>query len=262
MRATLAEQISNSEKGKTILFSVGQAGFIVKSKSGQLLGIDLYLSDCVERDENSIGFKRLLPHIIEPEDITLDVIIATHPHLDHYDYDAMPKLMNNGHTHLFASKECDKYVKDQNIDVNRVNFVAPGDLHVLGDFKIYFTDCDHGTGAPDAVGVLVEVDGVRIYEAGDTCLRLDYADRVKSLGKVDVLIAPINGAYGNLDEQDCAILSGNIKPELTIPCHYGMFASHGGNPGLFMKKMAELNSDGEYILLTMGEKLVLTKEEK
>ena len=36
-----------SAKG-TCLFSVGQAGYIVKSDSGQLLAIDLYLSNCVE----------------------------------------------------------------------------------------------------------------------------------------------------------------------------------------------------------------------
>ena len=33
--------------GKTYLFSVGQAGYIIKSKTGQLLAIDMYLSECV-----------------------------------------------------------------------------------------------------------------------------------------------------------------------------------------------------------------------
>ena len=42
-----AIKVLTANLGKTYLFSTGQAGFIIKSKSGQLLGIDLYLSDCV-----------------------------------------------------------------------------------------------------------------------------------------------------------------------------------------------------------------------
>ena len=39
-----AIRVLTAPLGKTHLFSVGQAGFIIKSKSGQLLAIDLYLS--------------------------------------------------------------------------------------------------------------------------------------------------------------------------------------------------------------------------
>ena len=46
-----ATKILTAPLGKTHLFSVGQAGFIIKSSSGQLLGIDMYLTDCVERVE-------------------------------------------------------------------------------------------------------------------------------------------------------------------------------------------------------------------
>ena len=60
--------------GKTYLFSVGQAGFIIKSANGQLLAIDLYLSDCVERIEGNAGFKRLLPKILSPYDINYNFI--------------------------------------------------------------------------------------------------------------------------------------------------------------------------------------------
>ena len=46
-----ALKVLTAPAGKTYIFSLGQAGFIIKSKSGQLLAIDLYLSDCVERIE-------------------------------------------------------------------------------------------------------------------------------------------------------------------------------------------------------------------
>ena len=47
----LAQKIISAPLGRTTLISAGQAGYIIKSSSGQLLAIDLYLSDCVERLE-------------------------------------------------------------------------------------------------------------------------------------------------------------------------------------------------------------------
>ncbi len=43
------------EAKETSIFSVGQAGFIVKSNSGQLLAIDLYLSECVKKEIEVFG---------------------------------------------------------------------------------------------------------------------------------------------------------------------------------------------------------------
>lgn len=251
--------VNNALLGNTWLFSVGQAGYILKSKNGKLLGIDLYLSDYSERDERYIGFKRMLPKILGTKDMVFDYLIATHPHSDHYDYDSMADLMDNGYTELFASIECEKLSNSLGIDANRCNYVKPGDVCERDGFKIFFINCDHGTGAPDAVGVIVEVDGFRIVEVGDTCLRLDRKEEYLSRGAIDVLIAPINGAYGNLNEKECAKLSVALKPRLTIPCHYGMFASHFGLPGKFMEYMKQLCPDNEYLIMTQGEKMELSK---
>ena len=103
---TFAVNILTAPLGQTHLFYVGQAGFILKSKSGQTLALDLYLSDCGERFEGHIGFKRLLPRMLNPQEVIFDYIIATHPHFDHYDVDSMPFLMSNPYTRLFASVDC------------------------------------------------------------------------------------------------------------------------------------------------------------
>ena len=241
------------------LFSVGQAGFIVKSRSGQLLAIDLYLSNCVERVEGHKGFKRLLPQILSASDLAFDVVIATHPHLDHFDIDSVPTMMSNGHTQLLCSVDCRKLIEQTQMEYYKENisYVKPGDEYTVGDFKIHFVNCDHGTGAPDAVGVIIEVDGKRIYEAGDTCLRLDRTEEMLQFGPIDVLIAPINGAYGNLNEEECSKLSAALVPALTIPCHYGMFASHGGNPGRFYDVMHEQNPEMDVFIMTQGETLLI-----
>lgn len=242
---------------QTKISFIGQAGFIFKSNSGHTLGVDLYLSDCGERIEGHIGFKRLLPKILNPQEIVLDYIIATHPHFDHYDFDSIPLLMSNTVSHLYASYDCQKYVEQIWTDENRVTFVKPGDICQAGDFMLHFINCDHGILAPDAVGVIIEVDGKRILIAGDTCLRLDRKEEYLSKGRIDVMIAPINGAYGNLNENDCVELSKVLKPLLTIPCHYGMFAAHKGLPGLFIDLMKEKCPDNKFLLMTMGESIQL-----
>ena len=252
-----ARSVLEAETGKTHLFSVGQAGFIIKNKKGKLLAIDLYLSNCVQREEGNIGFKRLLPNILEPDELIFDYIIATHPHFDHYDIDAMPILMSNDNTKLFASLNCEQYTEKCNIDAKKLMYVKPGDIFEDKEFKIEFVNCDHGVGAPDAVGVIVNVDDKRIYEAGDTCLRLDWVEEYKRNGNIDVMIAPINGAYGNLNEEDCVRFCNAINPKLIIPCHYGMFASHGGDVSKFITIMKEQCPYNKFVILTQGEDLIL-----
>ena len=233
----LGEQIKTAPLGKTHLFFLGQSGFIIKSAAGELLAIDLYLSDCVERFEKDAGFRRLLPKLLYPEELKFDVIICTHPHLDHFDIDAVPEMMCNGVTELLCSVDCKKLIEQTQMEYfeKNISYVAPEDHHKIGSFDIDFVDCDHGEGAPDAVGVIVTVDGKKIYEAGDTCLRLD---RVISLPRdLDVLIGPINGAYGNMNEDELTQLAELLKPKTTIPCHYGMTALHHGDVGLFYEMM-------------------------
>lgn len=252
-----ALRVMTAKIGETHLFSVGQAGYIIKSRSGQLLAHDLYLSECVERVEGNVGFKRLLPKILGAFELEFDCIITSHPHLDHFDMDAVPQMMSNSKTRLFASLECKREVNKLNMLEDNVVYVKPNDTYEIGDFKLDFVNCDHGTGAPDAVGVIVTVDDKKIYFAGDTCLRLDRVEEYCEKVPFDVMIAPINGAFGNLNEMECAMLCEAIQPKLVIPSHYGMFASHGGNPGMFYQIMTEKYPQQRFLLMQQGEKLTL-----
>lgn len=241
--------------GLTHLFSVGQAGYIIKNKRGETLGVDLYLSDCVEPVEGHDGYHRLLPKIIEAKDLGLDVLIATHFHRDHFDIDSMADLMSNGKTRLFCAYDCEEDVKRLGIDEDRVSYVKPGDHYIISGFDIRFINSDHGAGAPQEVGVLLTVDGKNILEVGDTALRLDWQDEYLSAGPVDVLIAPINGAYGNLNEYEATQLAKTLNPKVTIPSHFGMFPSHGGNSGIFIEEMRKEKL--QYKILTMGEDFIV-----
>lgn len=239
----------------TYIFYIGQAGYILKGKNGQILGVDLYLSDCVERVEGHIGYKRLLPKILNPHDIILDYVIATHPHMDHFDMDSIPELVANQDTKLFASENCNRLTQKLNMNHKNICYVKPGYITQAGDFLLEFVDCDHGEGVPDAVGVVITIDGKKIYMAGDTRLRMDRVSELKEKGPFDIVIGPINGAYGNMNEKEFALYSTSIGAKMIVPSHYGMFASHGGNPGVFLEEMRALNALSRTYIMTVGEQI-------
>lgn len=249
--------ILSAPLGTTWLFYAGQAGFILKSKSGQLMAVDVYFSECGERIEGHMGFKRLLPKLLNPSAITYDYIVATHPHFDHFDVDAMPVLLSNHHTKLIASVNCEQEIKKSGRSNENIYYQAPGDDLSLGDFHIDFTHCDHGTLAPDAFGVVISVDGKKVYMAGDTCKRMDWVPYLNGLGPFDIVIGPINGAYGNMNEEDFAGFSSMLNTQCIIPCHYGLFAWHGGDPGKFLRIMQQDHPNKNVFLMAMGERLAM-----
>ena len=251
------EKLIKAELGKTHVFWLGQAGFIIKSKDGKLLGIDLYLSECVEPFEGHVGYHRLMPQLLDYDELRFDVIIATHWHRDHFDIDAMPDLMGNGHTQLFCAYDCIDDVERLNIDKNRTTFVKAGESFDCAGFHIDFIYSDHGAGAPLEAAPIITVDGKHILEVGDTSLHLEWKKEYLKCGTLDVLIAPINGMYGNLNEQENVELTKVLQPKLTVPCHFGMFSSQGGNPGLWKELLEQQLPQQQFKIFTMGEGITI-----
>jgi len=250
----IIQDIVDAPAGKTHLFFLGQAGFILKSKQGYTIGVDLYLSDCVARYD---GFKRLMPFTIQPADIALDYLVATHAHYDHFDPDSIPELISNGKTRLFASTGCETEVQKLSLHNEKISYVTEGDSVDLGDIHLEFVFCDHGSSAPDAFGMVITIDGIMVYIAGDTCLRLDKIEEIKRGRAFDVTIAPINGAFGNLNELEAVALCKAVTPKLFIPCHYWCFAEQLGNPLTFTNEVCAQLPEQAYQLMRIGEGIVL-----
>lgn len=228
---------------------MGQAGFIFTRGDGFSVGIDLYLSDCCYR---YFGFKRLMPHIVHPDELELDLLIATHAHYDHFDPDSVPAIMANGKTKLICAHDVKGEIEKLNIDKHRTVYVKPGDIFETDGVQIKAVPCDHGDACPDAVGILLEIDGSRIYITGDTAYRSDYFKN-KELYNTDLLILPINGAFGNMNETEAADAAALLSPKLTVPCHFWNFAEHGGNPAVFIEKMKSNAGKCDYMLMRQGE---------
>ena len=238
---------------KTTLTFAGQAGFILESAKGYRMGVDLYLSNCCER---YFGFKRLMPYLFDPMDLKLDALVATHAHYDHFDPDSVPLLLRDGKTELICARDVETEAKKLGLDESRITYLGIGDAYENEAVAVRALPCDHGELAPDALGLLITVDGKRICVTGDTSYREDYFSN-PDIDGVDVLILPINGAFGNLNSEEAARAASLIGAGLTIPCHYWNFAEHGGDPALFAETMKKQFPGLAYLLMRPGESIEL-----
>lgn len=247
----LADDITRMSvpKGGVGIFWVGQAGFVLKTDDGWLIGIDLYLSDCCER---YFGFQRIMPYLLEPHEIAFDELLISHAHYDHFDVDAVPMLFCP-RTHMIAARDAEAECKRLGIRGN-IDYIACGETVEEKGFSVKAMPCDHGDLAPDAVGFLITAGTKRIYFAGDTAYRSEYFENPELFG-ADAAIFPINGAFGNMDGEQAAKAAELCRPKCTLPCHFWNFAEHLGDPNTFITSMKEKNLP--YRILRMGEGMVL-----
>ena len=75
---------------------------------------------------------------------------------------------------------------------------------------------------PDAIGFLLEIEGLRLWHSGDT----EYDQRLRKVAqsKLDVAFICINGGGGNMNAHEAALLAWELKPRTVVPMHYGMWS--------------------------------------
>ncbi|NYT18288.1 MAG: MBL fold metallo-hydrolase [Methanobacteriales archaeon] len=153
-----------------------------------------------------------------PDDLEkADLILITHHHKDHVKKVTVDRI--SGPETLILAPE---RVKD--VLGNQIKVVAPGDEIDLDTVKItvvpaYNTPQGSSTRKfhkpGDGVGYLLEIEGQRIYHAGDT----DFIPEMKELGTVDVAFLPIGGTY-TMNVEEAAQATLKIQPSLVVPIHH------------------------------------------
>ena len=262
MGSKLASQIKELrvEPGSLAIFWLGQAGFVYKSPRGTIVYVDAYLSDCVHRmlSDMLYGFKRIMPAPIALEEVEADVVVSTHSHADHFDFDAIPVLAHDSKIHFVAAPDCRVEFEKLGLPDARYTIIHEGERLTYGDVSLTGVFADHGELAPEALGVIVQSGDIKVWQVGDTAYRPDKWQDVFAAG-IDVIMPPINGAYGNLNGVEAARLAHDAHARIAIPCHFWMFAEHGGSPAQFMDACKELGPEVEPRLMTLGELLVYRK---
>ncbi len=254
-----AETIRNVHPGakEIALFFIAQAGFCIKTSTGKRIFIDPYLSNACER---LFGFKRMIPAVLGAEEVEADLYLVTHHHADHLDPDTMPVVVKNPSTMFIIAPDCKALLDELGLPTERYRVLRDGDDFHTDEISIRAIYADHGDLAPEAVGYFIEVDGIRIYHAGDTALRVqEILASLKS--PIDILIAPINGQYGNMNVEEACNLALEIKPKIVIPSHYWMFLEHvsengAGDPATFLKEASRFPENIKAKVMAPGEHFI------
>jgi L-ascorbate metabolism protein UlaG (beta-lactamase superfamily) len=158
-----------------------------------------------------------------------DVILISHEHFDHCSPEDVAKIQQSN-TVIVTDKDSAKKLKGD------VRSIGPGESMEVEGVKIeavpsYNTDKDFHPKKNAWLGFIVEVEGVRIYHAGDT----DFIPEMKDF-KVDIALLPVSGTYVmNADQAVKAALA--ISPKLAIPMHYGAIVGSEDDAAKFKKAL-------------------------
>ena len=245
--------------GELAVFCLAQAGFYFKTAAGKMVCVDPYLSDCCER---LFSFKRMILAPMAAKDLRADFLVATHSHVDHLDPDLLELVKQDQQIRFVGSPDCRSVYRQAGIDDGRVTILAAGEGCIFDSICFRAVYADHGELAPEACGFLMTLDGITVYDTGDTSYCPEQL--IASLGevKIDLLIVPINSAFGNLGPENAVRLAALIQPRVVIGSHFGMFIAHGGDPGAFLEcAKRTLPETVTSIVMAPGERLIYSRHD-
>jgi L-ascorbate 6-phosphate lactonase len=238
--------------GRLAIFSLAQAGFCFKTTAGVVVAVDPYPSDACNR---LFGFRRMIPAVIAAQELDADVVASTHAHADHLDPDALPILALNPKRHFLGAADCEAVYRGVGLPPHRFTVIRAGEMATIGGVGFRAVFADHGDLAPDAIGLLMDFDGIRVYDVGDSAYAPDEISR-SLRSAVEVMISPINGRFGNMDADETCRLAALIKPRLLIASHFWMFIEHGGDPARFLEAARALPAGVHAAAMAPGEQII------
>jgi L-ascorbate metabolism protein UlaG (beta-lactamase superfamily) len=176
-----------------------------------------------------------------------DIIIITHCHGDHTG-DAFVLAKKTGAT-LVGIHEIAVDAQAEGINAEGMNI--GGTVEVKG-IKVHMVQALHSAEKGCAAGVVVEIDGKRLYHAGDTGLTYD----MKIIGEFfhpDLSFIPIGDRY-TMGIPSATKAVEFVKTKRVIPIHYDTFPIVKADPQEFKRRVGGL---AEVIILKPGESFTL-----
>ena len=202
---------------------LAQAGLLFENDNVKIM-VDPYFSDSVGKLNEKKH--RRIPVCEKYFDVTPDVLIITHDHLDHLDPETIEVLLKKATkpiTFLACENAFNKLVKYGG--GHNYVLLAPHSVWSQGGVTFYSVKAEHSDRT--AVGFILDDGKKTYYVSGDTLYNYDVIDDVLDLveGGVDYAFLPINGVGNNMNAKDAADFAYEIGAKCAVPLHYGLFDS-------------------------------------
>ena len=152
------------------------------------------------------------PYQIGPAD-PADLVLVTHEHFDHCSPEDVAKVQGPGTKVITEKDSAAKLTGD-------VHILSPGERLTVEGVTIealpaYNVNKSFHPKEKGWLGFVVEMDGVRIYHAGDS----DFIPEMNRI-KADIALLPVSGTYV-MTAAEAVEAALAIKPQVAIPMHYG-----------------------------------------
>lgn len=147
-----------------------------------------------------------------------DIVFITHAHYDHWSPADLKQVLgpstivcivNGCEGHGLPKERVVKIEPNKSYTVQSIKF------RTIPAYNIKPERLNYHPRSNNWVGYIFELNGLKIYHAGDT----DFVPEMKKLGKIDIAMLPIGGTY-TMDVNEAIEAANTIKAEITIPIHY------------------------------------------
>jgi L-ascorbate metabolism protein UlaG (beta-lactamase superfamily) len=196
------------------------------------------------------------------EEVDATHIAITHGHADHM-ADAVPVAKRTG-AHCVAIVELADWLGSQGVenvsdpnlggtvsfDWGQVKLVPAWHTNTLPGSEEAPFSAELGIPIGTPSGFVIEIGGVSVYHAGDTCLFSDMK-LIAERNPIDVALLPIGGHY-TMDRHDAVVAAQFVGAKTVIPIHYDTFPPIETDAEAF-KAEVEAKTSSQVVVLKPGE---------
>ena len=217
--------------------SLGHSAFMIEGEGIKAL-IDPFISGNPNSDIS----------IEDLKDITH--VFVTHGHGDHLG-DTI-NIAKRDNAKVICNFEIGQFLSDKGLSVHTMHI---GGRTSFEFGKVKMTPALHGSGiyngdyficGGNPCGFIIEIEGKKVYHAGDTGLTMDM--KLLQDENIDIALIPIGGNY-TMDIEDAIKAVDFIKPQKVIPMHYNTFPVINADPEEFREKVRNT----EVKIMSVGE---------
>ncbi len=198
-----------------------QSGLLFENSRARIM-VDPYLADTMgDLDPKK---KRKIPADKSFLEVSPDLILITHDHVDHCNEESLRALLNTERAvTVLASESAYNHLMRMELPYqHNIVLLAPHTVWSERGITFYAVHAEHSDRS--AIGFIIDDGKKTYYVSGDTLYNYDVIDDVLDLVEdgVDYAFLPINGRGNNMNAKDAADFAYEIDAKHAVPTHYGL----------------------------------------